>query len=147
MLCMLPRTLGGCNLLSATRGTIVHARKLQQHDATHHQRDKLKEPLGGWSYCCSRRGEPVVIKRGVKPEINEAELMCWMEEQCDKAISPTIEEIRKRAKEMAAPTTEGEAAKISSGLKWWELFKNWNSALKGRRWVARRRGYHHTHIT
>ena len=128
-------------------------------------------------------------------------------------MSPTTGEVLKRPKEMAKPTTEGEVAKIGSGLKWWRLFKNRNPALKdraaqmwesqrtdakltaqelsgcfneklhptlsrvnmkpqhvynqdesdyfrsflmsigkvwvgkGRRWVVRRRGYDHTHIT
>ena len=119
MLCMLPRTLVGCNSLGVPRGTNVHARKLQQCDATLQQcdatlqqRDKLKEPLCGWSFCCCRRGEPVVIKRGVKPRINEAEVMCWIDEQCDKAMSPTTDEILKRAKEMAAQTTQEQAVKV-----------------------------------
>ena len=58
--------------------------------------------------------------------------MGCIDEQCDKALSPTKDDILKRAKEMAAPKTEGEAAKISSGLKWWRLFKTRNPALKER---------------
>ena len=116
MLCMLPRMLVGWNSLGVTRSTIVHA-MLQQ-------RDKFN--------CCARRGEPVVIKIGVKPRINEAELMGWIDEQCDKAMSPTTDEIVKRVKEVAAPTMKGEAATITSDLKWWRLFKNRNRALKER---------------
>ena len=93
---------------------------------------KLKEPPCGWSNRCRRRGDRVVIKRGVKPRIYEAKLMGWIDERCDKAMSPTTYEILKRAKEMAAPTTEGEAAKISSGLKWWGLFKKRIPTLKER---------------
>ena len=58
--------------------------------------------------------------------------MSQIAEQCDKATSPTTEEIFKRAKKMAAPSTEGQATKISSGLKWWRLLKNRNPALKER---------------
>ena len=68
----------------------------------------------------------------MKARINEAQLMGWIDEQCDKAISPTTDEILQRAKEMAPPMTEGVAAKISSGLKWWRLFKNRNPMLKKR---------------
>ena len=132
MLCILPRTLVGWNSLGVTRSTIVHAPTLQQCDATLQQRNKFKEPPVGWSHSCARRGEPVVIKRGVKPRINEAELMGWIDEQCDKAMSPTTDEILQRVKHMAAPTMEGEAATFTSGLKWWRLFKNRNPALKER---------------
>ena len=48
----------------------------------------------------------MVIKRGVKQRINEAELMGWIDEQCDKAMSPRTDKILKRAQEMAAPTME-----------------------------------------
>ena len=95
MLCMLPRTLVGWNSLGVIRGTIVLARKLHQRDATLEQCDKFKEPPRGWSYSCSRRVEPVVIKRGVKPRINEAEMMSWIDEQCDKAMSPATDESLK----------------------------------------------------
>ena len=47
-------------------------------------------------------------------------------------MSPTKDEILKRAKEMAAPTMEGEVATVISGLKWWRLLKNSNPALKER---------------
>ena len=110
----------------------MHAWKLDQRDATLQQCDRFKEPTCGWFYCRSRKGEPVVIKRGVKPAINEAELMGWIDEQCDKAMSPTTHEIFKKAKEMAAPTTEGGAGKINSGVKWYRLFKNRNQAPKER---------------
>ena len=33
---------------------------------------------------------------------------------------------------MAVPTMEGEAGTITSGLKWWRLFKNCNPVLKER---------------
>ena len=79
-----------------------------------------------------RRGEPVVIKRAMRPRINEVQLLGWKDEQCDKAMSTTTYEILKRAKMMATPTTEGEAAKMSAGLKLWRLFKNWNPVLKER---------------
>ena len=91
----------------------------------------LKEPPCGWPKPCSRRGELVVIKRGVKPRINEGELFGWNDDQCDKAMSPTTDQILKRAKEMAAPTTEGEAAKVSSGMKWCTLFKNQKPSAEG----------------
>ena len=72
------------------------------------------------------------MEKGVKLRINEAELMGLIDEQCDKAMSLTTDKILKRAKEMAAPTTEGGAAKIRSGLKWWRLLKNRNLAVKER---------------
>ena len=107
MLCMLPRTLVGWNSLGVTRSTTNASRTRRE---MLQQRDKSKEPPCGWSYCYSRRGEPIVIKRGMKPRINEAELMGWIDEQCDKAMGPTTDEIFKRAKGMAVPTMEGEAA-------------------------------------
>ena len=118
MLFMLPRKFFGWNSLGVTRSTVVHAPKLQQRDTTRQQCDKFKKPTCGRSHCCGRRGEPVVIKRGVKPRINEAKLMGWINERCDMAMSPPKDEIFKRTKEKAAPTMEGEAATITSGCKW-----------------------------
>ena len=86
----------------------------------------------GWFYCCSRRGERIVIKRGLKPRIHEGELIGCIDEHCDKEMSPTTDEIVKRAKEMGLPTMDGGAATFTSGLKWWRLFKNRNPALKER---------------
>ena len=77
----------------------------------------LKQPPRGWSHYCARRGDPIVIKKGVKPKINEAELMGWMDEQCNKAMSSRTDENLKRAKKMAASAMEGEPATITSGLK------------------------------
>ena len=111
-------------LVSVTRKTIVHARQVQQQEAALQQRDKLKEPTCGWSNCCCRRGEPVVIKRQVKSRIRTGELMCWIDEQYNKAMSRATDEIRNGAKEIAAPTTEGEAVIINSCLKWVRLFTN-----------------------
>ena len=87
------------------------------------QSEKSKEPPCACSYCCSRRGESIVIKRGVQPRINEAELMGSIGEQYAKAMSATTNEILKRAKEMGAPMIEGEAATMNTGPKWWRLFK------------------------
>ena len=68
----------------------------------------------------------------MKPKINEAKLMGWIDEQCNKVTSPTADEILNKAKEMAALTKEGEPAAINSGQKWWRLFKNRNPKLKER---------------
>ena len=58
--------------------------------------------------------------------------MGWLDEQCDKAMSPKRNEILKRANEIAAPMLKGEAATITSCLMWWRLFKKRNLALKER---------------
>ena len=118
MLCILPRTVVGWNSLGAARSTTVHAPRLQQRDATLQECDNIKEPVCGWSYYCAGKRRPVVIKRKVKPRSNEAELMGWMDDQGDKAMSQKTVEIFKGAKETATPTIKREAATITSGLKW-----------------------------
>ena len=58
----------------------------------------------------------------MKPTTNEAEVIDWIEEQCDTAMSSTTNEILKKVKGMAPATMEGEAATISSGFKWSRSF-------------------------
>ena len=120
MLCMLPRTVAGWNSLAVTRSTTEAS---QARDETLQQRDKSKEPPCGWSYGCSRRGEPIVNKREVKQTINVAQLISWIDDPCDKAMSPKTDNIVKRLKGMTAPTMEREASTITNGLKWWRLFR------------------------
>ena len=55
--------------------------------------------------------------------------MGGMDEQCNKATTLTTGEIPNKSKEMAAPTKEREPAAISSGQKWYRLFKTRNLGL------------------
>ena len=84
----LPRMLVSWNSLGVARSTTNASRTRRE---TLQQRDKSKEPPCGWSDCCSRTGEAIVIKRRVKPTINEAELMGWIDEECGKEMSPNRE--------------------------------------------------------
>ena len=73
---MFLRTIIGCNSLGVSHGSSLHARKVPQRDvALLNKRSRKRSPPYGCANWCCRRGKPVIIKRGVKPRINEAELM------------------------------------------------------------------------
>ena len=81
--------------------------------------------VGVMAHCscalCFKLGEAVELARGPKPHVDENTLMDWLNKETTAAMTPNAYEIVAKCRKLQQQN--GNGIKLTSGKKWWRLFK------------------------